>query len=141
MKLILVEPGVANLGTCRPVDAVGHVANKAPVTNLDMAGLKPTAPFAVGFFLPDFPSSWFYSLWLSQCLKEHVSFVHFFGPPLSWDLHGLWKWQGLPLCQEPFELLDELLDLELELLLLDSRPGLPFFLSGHLLASWPAFLH
>ena len=60
--------------------------------------------------------------------------MHFFAPPLSWDLHGLWKWQGLLLCQEPFELLDDLLDLELELELSDSRPGLPFFLSGHLLA-------
>ena len=95
--MILVEPGVANLGTCRPVDAVGHVANKAAVTNLDMAGLKPTAPFAVGFFLLVLLDSLSNSFWLSQCLNEHVSLLHFLGPPLSSDLHGLWKWQGLPL--------------------------------------------
>ena len=65
-------------------------------------------------------------------MKEHASFLHVLGPPLSLDLHGLWKRQGLPLCQEPLELVDELLELELELF--EARPGLPFFLSGHLLA-------
>ncbi len=132
--MIPAGPVGAYLGTCRPVDWVGHVANKAAVTNLDMAGLKPTAAFAVGCFLRVLSDSFLNSFSLSQCLNEQESFVHFFAPPLSWDLHGLWKWQGLLLCQEPFELLDELLDLELELELLDSRPGLPFFFSGHLLA-------
>ena len=132
--MIPAEPGVAYLGTCRPVDWVGHVANTAAVANLDMAGLKPTAAFAAGFFLPVFSESFLCSFAFSQCLKGHGLFVHFFAPPLAWDLHGLWKWQGLLLCQVPFELLDELLDLELELEPSGSHPWLPFCLFGHLLA-------
>ena len=130
--MIPAGPVGAYLGTCRPVDWVGHVARSASVTDLDIAGLNPTAAFAVGFFLLVFSDSFLNSFLVSQCMKEHVSFVHFFAPPLSLGLHGLWKWQGLLPCQEPFELLDELLDFALEVS--ESRPGLAFFLYGHLLA-------
>ena len=80
------------------------------------------------------------------CLKLQLSpFVHDFGPPLSADLHGLWKWhttcpdeEALPLGLElpvDFWELDRELSLELLLSLPGDRPGVPLFfsLSGHLL--------
>ncbi len=105
--------GVASLGTCRPEDAVGHVANKADVTNLAM-GLTPTAPFVVGFFLLACLS---YSCWLSQCLNVQASLLHVLGPPRSADRHGLWKWQGFLPCWFLLDLPDFGLLLDLELLL------------------------
>ncbi len=102
-----------------------------------------TAPFrGVDLLL----SSLSYSACDLACLKLQLSpFVHDFGPPLSADLHGLWKWhtncpdeEALPLGLElpvDFGEPDRELSLELLLSLPGDRPGVPLFfsLSGHLL--------
>ena len=111
------------------MDAVGHVANNAPVTNLAI-GLKPTAPLAVGAFV--FLASLSNSCCLSQCRNVQTLLLHLLGPPRSADRHGRWKWQSFLPCWFRLDLpdfgllldLELLLDMELLLLLLDCLPGL-----------------
>ena len=77
------------------MDAVGHVANKADGTKLDI-GQKPTAPLAMGALV--ILTCLSYSCWLSQCRNAQTLLLHVLGPPRSADRHGLWKWQGFLLC-------------------------------------------
>ncbi len=72
-------------------DWLGHVAKSAAVRNMGMLEMRPPEARVCGLFLRVSASLALYAFSLSECTNLHVSLLHFFGPPCSGFLDGLWK--------------------------------------------------